>query len=82
MISTIVKIPIQTTKRIKVFELLNSFSVFPFLSAISIITNSQPYKRHMRHMKTFYSYYSNNSNLLHASPMHSTRTPQGVSVLL
>ena len=45
MISTIVKIPIQTTKRIKVFELLNSFSVFPFLPAIFIITNSQPYIR-------------------------------------
>ena len=30
MISTIVKMPIETTKRIKVFELLNSFSVFLF----------------------------------------------------
>ena len=35
IISTIVKIPIQTTKRIKASELLNSFSVFPFISAIS-----------------------------------------------
>ena len=35
MISTIVKIPIETTKIIKALELLNSFSVFLFFSAIS-----------------------------------------------
>ena len=34
------KIPIETTKRIKVFELLNSFS--PFFLPFAIITNSQP----------------------------------------
>ena len=34
MISTIVKIPIEITKRIKVFELFNGFSVFPFFPAI------------------------------------------------
>ena len=35
MISTIIKMPIETTKIIKAFELLNSFSVFPFFPAIS-----------------------------------------------
>jgi len=37
-----VKIPIETTKKIKALELLNSFSVFLFFLPFPIIPNSQP----------------------------------------
>ena len=69
-ISTIVKIPIETTKRIEALALLNSFSVFRFFSCHFPL--SQTPKPNMRHMQTFYSYYSNNLNLLNASPMNPT----------
>ena len=70
MISTIVKIPTETTKRIKVFELLNSFSVL--LVFLPFLILSQTPNPNMRHMQTSPSYYSNNLNLLCASPMHPT----------
>ena len=68
-ISTIVKIPIETTKRIEALALLNSFSVSLFSCHFPL---SQTPKPNMRHMQTFYSYYSNNLNLLNASPMNPT----------
>ena len=70
MISTIVKIPTETTKRIKVFELLNSFSVL--LVFLPFLISSQTPNPNMRHMQTSPSYNSNNLNLLCASPMHPT----------
>ena len=53
MISTIVKIPIETTKRIKAFELMNSFCVSLFFSHFLLSQTPNP---NMRHMQTFYSY--------------------------
>ena len=70
-ISTIVKIPIETTNRIEALALL--YKQFLCVSLFSChFPLSQTPKPNMRHMQTFYSYYSNNLNLLNASPMNPT----------